>query len=107
MNKRRAVDIMQLVNDFDKTFTEIEDVYRPRFQNVVYCLIGNVQATEEILNEIFSRAYNMLGQCSLIQLKRLNFDQWLCTLALNVTNTWLATHANLVYDATSLSSLAS
>ncbi|GLV53962.1 hypothetical protein KDH_08130 [Dictyobacter sp. S3.2.2.5] len=107
MNSSKTVDIMQLVNDFDKTFADIEKVYRPRFQNVVYCLIGNVPATTEILNEIFSRAYNMLGQCSEIQLKRLNVDQWLCTLALNVTNTWLSTHANLVYDAASLSSLAS
>ena len=107
MNPIKTVDIMQLTNDFDNTFAEIERVYRPRFQNVVYCLIGNTQATHEILNEIFSRAYNMLGQCSAIQLNRINVDQWLCTLALNVTNTWLSTHANLIYDTTSLSSLAS
>ncbi|GCF07264.1 hypothetical protein [Dictyobacter arantiisoli] len=104
MDRKWAIDIMQLSNDFDKTFHEIEDVYRPRFQNVVYCLIGNTKATEEILNEIFSQAYHLLGQCSAIQMEQLNVDQWFCSLALNITNTWLSKHENVTCNSTSLAS---
>ncbi len=107
MDRIKTLDPIQLTTDPEKTLAEIENIYQPRFQNVVYCLTGSAQTTEHIIKEIFSQVRTTLSQNTVLHWKQLDFDAWICTLALNITNTWLSMHVNITYDASSLSTLAS
>ena len=60
-----------------------------RYQSLVcavtYSATGNVSASEELAQETFIRAWRNLGQLNDLG----KFRVWLCTIARNLTHTWL------------------
>jgi RNA polymerase sigma factor (sigma-70 family) len=73
-----------LATDLDSHFRQLVEIYQRRLYLFALRLAGHPSDAEDIVQEVFLRAYHALKGFSAVKIRVVRLRQWLYAIALNV-----------------------